>query len=103
MCRLGHFGWRQSTIVRMRPLVVVPAVGVSGDFFVKLRLNLKGSQVDQLSLQGVAISLYRRIVIRTARFAHALLHAVCLAEFNELFGCELAALIGMKAYPGFAS
>lgn len=103
MCRLGHFGWRQSTIVRMRPLVVVPAVGVSGDFFVKLRLSLKGSQVDELSLQGVAISLYRRIVIRTAGLAHTLNHAMVSAEFNELFGGKLAALIGMKAYSGFAS
>lgn len=83
--------------------MVVPAVGVSGDFFVKLRLSLKGSQVDELSLQGVAISLYRRIVIRTAGLAHTLNHAMVSAEFNELFGGKLAALIGMKAYPGFAS
>lgn len=71
--------------------------------FVQFGFGFKGSQVDQLCLQCIKVSFYGSVVIGTTGFAHALDHAVRLAEFNEFFGCKLASTVRVENNPGFTS
>ena len=79
--------------MRVRPLVVIPAVGIGFNFDIQSFLILEGSGINQLSLQSVEIPLHRSIVIRTPWLAHTLCDVVILTEFDEFFGCKLAAMI----------
>ena len=89
--------------MRMRSLVVIPAVRIGLDFGIQSLLVLERSNVYQLSLQSVEVSLHRCVIVRTTRFAHALMDVMIFAEFDELFGCKLAALITVKNHAASAA
>ena len=60
-----------------------------------------GMLIDELPLQGVEITLFRSVIVRTARTAHALSDIMSKAVIRELLRGILGALVAVQNYAVF--
>jgi len=93
---LSDFARWQVVVVTVRPEVIVPTKSKSCYPAVQFFICMITMKVYLFGLECIEIPLHRRVIIRAARFAHALDDIVLLAEFNEILRGELRALVAVE-------